>query len=69
MPEYEKLDVPVLFSAEEIRVRVRTLALEIASSMPQDFVLVSLLRGSFVFTADLIREPLCRRRCIRRSIS
>jgi hypoxanthine phosphoribosyltransferase len=53
---YEKRDVPVLFSADEIRARVRALSLEIASAMPQDFVMVSLLRGSFVFTADLIRE-------------
>jgi hypoxanthine phosphoribosyltransferase len=34
---------------------VESLAHEIAGTMPPDIMIVSLLRGSFVFTADLIR--------------
>lgn len=49
-------DVSVLLSASEIRKRLETLASEIAGHYPKDLMIVSLLRGSFVFTADLIRE-------------
>ena len=48
-------DIPVLYTAEEIDERVKTLAREIAVKMPPDLMIVSLLKGSFVFTADLIR--------------
>lgn len=48
-------DIPVLFSAEEIRDRITSLACEIGLKMPPDLMVVSLLKGSFVFTADLIR--------------
>ena len=44
-----------LISADEIAVRVATLADEISRKLPPDLMIVSLLRGSFVFTADLIR--------------
>ena len=44
-----------LISADEIAVRVTTLAEEIVRKMPPDLMVVSLLRGSFMFTADLIR--------------
>lgn len=54
----EKRSIPVLFTAVEIKERVETLAGEIAAKMPADFLIVSLLRGSFMFTADLVRE-LC----------
>jgi hypoxanthine phosphoribosyltransferase len=54
----EKRSIPVLFTAAEIKERVETLAGEIAAKMPADFLIVSLLRGSFMFTADLVRE-LC----------
>ena len=47
--------IDVLIPAETIAARVATLAASIAHSMPRDFIIVSLLRGSFVFTADLIR--------------
>lgn len=49
------LRIDTLISAEELSDRVRKLASEIASSMSPDIMIVSLLRGSFVFTADLIR--------------
>lgn len=48
-------EIPVLFSAEEIRERITTLAAEISLKMPSELMVVSLLKGSFVFTADLIR--------------
>lgn len=54
----EKRSIPVLFTAAEIKERVEALAGEIAAKMPADFLIVSLLRGSFMFTADLVRE-LC----------
>lgn len=44
-----------LISADEIAVRVGTLAEEIVRKLPHDVMVVSLLRGSFMFTADLIR--------------
>jgi hypoxanthine phosphoribosyltransferase len=52
---HEKRSIPVLYSAQEIAERVETLAAEIATRMPQEFLMVSLLRGSFMFTADLVR--------------
>jgi hypoxanthine phosphoribosyltransferase len=54
----ERRSIPILYTAAEIRERVEAMAGEIASAMPQDFLIVSLLRGSFMFTADLVRE-LC----------
>ena len=44
-----------LITEEKIKARVHELALEIARTMPADLMIVALLRGSFVFTADLIR--------------
>lgn len=44
-----------LFSAEAIAERVRALADEIASWEPQDLLVVVVLKGGFVFAADLIR--------------
>ena len=52
----EKRSIPVLFTAAEIKERVEALASEIAAKLPSDFLIVSLLRGSFMFTADLVRE-------------
>lgn len=45
----------MLISAADISARVRVLADEIAKELPSDMMIVALLRGSFVFTADLIR--------------
>lgn len=52
----DKRTIPVLFTAAEIRERVEALATEIAARMGHEFLIVSLLRGSFMFTADLVRE-------------
>ncbi len=40
---------------QDIRNRVSSLAYEIADAMPRDLLIVALLRGSFVFAADLLR--------------
>jgi len=45
----------ILYTADQIETRVHELARVISGTMPKDLTIVSLLRGSFVFTADLIR--------------
>lgn len=52
----EKRTIPVLYTAAEIKDRVEALAAEIAAGMGNEFLIISLLRGSFMFTADLVRE-------------
>ena len=47
--------IPVLFSAQQISDRIQEMASEIAKTMPHEIMVVSLLKGSFVFTADLMR--------------
>ncbi len=49
-------DIDVLFSAQEIQNRVNKLADEITNSIGKEFLLISILKGSFVFSADLIRS-------------
>jgi hypothetical protein len=44
-----------LFSAAEIAARVDALARDIAASSPPDLIIVAILKGSFIFAADLIR--------------
>ena len=55
----EGQSIPVLYSEEEIAERIDEMVHEIAQAMPNaihgDLMIVSLLRGSFMFTADLIR--------------
>jgi hypoxanthine phosphoribosyltransferase len=48
-------DVEALFSEEQIASRVEALAGEIVAAMGGDFVVVGVLKGSFVFLADLVR--------------
>lgn len=47
--------VTKLFGDEEIARRVNELAGEIAAVIPRDFLIVGLLKGTFVFLADLVR--------------
>lgn len=47
--------VTPLFTAETIARRVDELAAAIAATLPAEFTLVGLLKGAFVFTADLVR--------------
>lgn len=44
-----------LFSADQIAARVRALAVEIEACGCSDLILVGLLKGCFVFLADLVR--------------
>lgn len=47
----------ILYSREEIDIRVREMGKELSQQYKdRDLVIVSLLRGSFIFTADLARE-------------
>ncbi len=48
-------ELRVLFGTTEIAARVDVLALEIARTIPDDFVVVGLLKGAVVFVADLVR--------------
>ncbi|MEZ5691326.1 MAG: hypoxanthine phosphoribosyltransferase [Rickettsiales bacterium] len=48
-------DIKILFSAEEINLRVSELAVDISKKVAKDIMVISLLKGSFVFAADLIR--------------
>jgi hypoxanthine phosphoribosyltransferase len=47
--------VDVIFSAEDIAARIEDLAGEIASAGLERLLVVAVLKGSFVFAADLIR--------------
>jgi len=48
-------ELAVLRSAAEVAARVEALAAQIAGSLGPNPLLVALLKGSFVFTADLMR--------------
>lgn len=48
-------EIEVLYSAAEIGERIRALAEAITGDMGQDVLLVAVLKGSFVFAADLVR--------------
>ena len=47
--------IRVLFDAEAIAARNRELAREIKAAAPQKMLVVAVLKGSFIFAADLIR--------------
>jgi hypoxanthine phosphoribosyltransferase len=51
-----------LYSEAQIEARVDALADEIAARLGHEFVIVSILNGAFLFTADLVRA-LGRRGC------
>lgn len=54
-PEAAGEAITVLFDAAAIQDRVAELAGAIAGELPRDLLVVSILKGSFVFAADLIR--------------
>jgi hypoxanthine phosphoribosyltransferase len=54
-PEPGTTQIEVLFSAEEIATRTLSLAHEIASAGFTNLLVVPVLRGSFMFGADLLR--------------
>ncbi len=45
-----------VISQEEIAEKVKELALRIEEEMGNDFVVIGLLKGSFIFVADLVRH-------------
>jgi hypoxanthine phosphoribosyltransferase len=49
------IDIQPLYSAERISERVEELAREIAAARLKDLIIVAVLKGSFIFAADLIR--------------
>jgi hypoxanthine phosphoribosyltransferase len=49
------LTVRVLFDAETIAQRNRELAAEIKAAAPERLLVIAVLKGSFIFAADLIR--------------
>lgn len=55
MTETGGASVRPLFTAEEIAARVEALAAEIAASEPRELLVVIVLKGGFVFGADLVR--------------
>lgn len=55
MPIVRNKKIEVLFSAEEIARRNRELAEKIALGDLKNLLVISILKGSFVFAADLIR--------------
>jgi hypoxanthine phosphoribosyltransferase len=55
MPKVRGKNIEVLFPAEAIAGRILELAKEIAARKFQSLLVVSILKGSFIFAADLIR--------------
>ena len=55
MPEVRGKDIEVLFSASTIARRNLELAKDIAGRDYDDLLVISILKGSFIFAADLIR--------------
>ncbi|HET6389631.1 hypoxanthine phosphoribosyltransferase [Hyphomicrobium sp.] len=47
--------VETIFSAEDIQARLQVLAAQIAGKAPKNLLVVPVLKGSFVFAADLLR--------------
>jgi hypoxanthine phosphoribosyltransferase len=47
--------IETVFTAEEIKERLAMLAAEIAAKRPENLLVVPILKGSFVFAADLLR--------------
>ena len=55
MPVVRGKIIEPLFTPEMIAARNRTMASEIAKSPKHDLLVISILKGSFIFAADLIR--------------
>ncbi|MEM7461161.1 MAG: hypoxanthine phosphoribosyltransferase [Pseudomonadota bacterium] len=55
MPIVRNKKIEVLFSSEQLAMRNRQLAEQIALGDLKDILVLSILKGSFVFAADLIR--------------
>jgi hypoxanthine phosphoribosyltransferase len=55
MPVVRGKNIEVLFSQEEIAKRNLDLAASIAAGPGEDLLVISVLKGSFIFAADLLR--------------
>jgi hypoxanthine phosphoribosyltransferase len=51
----DDIEIETIFSANEIKVRIEELAEQISSARLQNLLVVPILKGSFIFAADLIR--------------
>src|SRR5437588_9524654 len=49
------MHIRILFDAEVIAARNQALALEIKAAAPEHLLVIAVLKGSFIFAADLIR--------------
>jgi hypoxanthine phosphoribosyltransferase len=47
--------IETIFSADQIHDRLQSLAVEIATRRPENLLIIPILKGSFVFAADLLR--------------
>lgn len=48
-------EIKTLYTQEQIHTRIQEMSQEIARKLPQEFMVIGLLRGSFIFAADLVR--------------
>ena len=55
MPQSGDTRIRVLFDAEAIAKRNEALAQEIKATAPEQLLVIAVLKGSFIFAADLIR--------------
>lgn len=55
MPVVRDQSIEVLYSAEKIAERNEEIALSVANASYRDLLVVAILKGSFIFAADLIR--------------
>jgi hypoxanthine phosphoribosyltransferase len=55
MDPQEQPEIDVIFDADTIAERIETLAQDIARELPDDVLIIVVLKGSFVFAADLLR--------------
>ena len=55
MPVVRGKNIDPLFTAEQIAERNRELALEITKGPTKDLLVIAILKGSFIFAADLLR--------------
>lgn len=56
VPLIRNQNIKVLFSAQEIAARNKVLAQEITQKCHENLLIVAILKGSFMFVADLLRE-------------
>jgi hypoxanthine phosphoribosyltransferase len=55
MDRIKQPEIDVIYDAETIAERIEVLAQDIARELPDDVLIIVVLKGSFVFAADLLR--------------